>query len=167
MSYKDSLLECNWRKHPYHEDVVVSDNGRVLSYKSGKWNELKPSVTSRGYARVTIGHSDHSSIHRLVAETYIPNPNNKEHVNHIDGDKRNNRVENLEWCTRSENIKHGYKTGLIHPKQKGHKIRVKETGDIYESETRCAKAIHGTVSGISNCMQGLQKTHKGYTFERV
>ena len=58
-------------------------------------------------------------IHRLVAECFVPNPNGYREVNHKDGNKRNNAAENLEWCTRSENVLHAYRTGLRHvsPKQ--------------------------------------------------
>jgi hypothetical protein len=73
MAYGNSLLECDWRRHPYLDNIVVSDNGRVLSYKSGYWKELKPSEYGFGYLSVGIdaGRSHSCKIHRLVAETYI------------------------------------------------------------------------------------------------
>ena len=57
-------------------------------------------------------------IHRLVAEAFIPNPDGKPCVNHIDGNKQNNHVSNLEWCSYSENMKHAYKNGLCEPQRK-------------------------------------------------
>ena len=60
------------------------------------------------------------SIHRIVAESYVPNPNNKEQVNHIDGNKTNNHYSNLEWVTRSENQLHAYKLGLQKANKKLH-----------------------------------------------
>lgn len=167
MPYGDPLTECKWKYHPYFNDIKVSNNGRILSRKSGKWRELKPYSNNRGYLRVSIGHDKHESIHRLVAETFIPNPENKEQVNHKDGNKLNNIVSNLEWCTMSENIIHGYQTGLIRPRSKGKSIRIIETGEIYESETMCAKAIRGIPSGVSNCINGHTLSYKGYHFELI
>lgn len=114
--------------------------------------------------RVTIGHSEHASIHRLVAETYISNPENKEHVNHIDGNRHNNAVQNLEWCTRSENVNHAYLTGL-----NNHQIRVQitETGETFDSQIECAKAINGKSSAISECLSGKRRTHKGFHFNII
>ena len=61
------------------------------------------------------GKQKHFYVHRLIATAFIPNPDKKTEVNHIDGNPLNNRVENLEWCTRSENAQHAYRTGLINP----------------------------------------------------
>ena len=76
---------------------------------------LKTYVQNSGYEQIKINYQGlhiHKSIHRLVAEAFIPNPLNNPCVNHIDGNKLNNTVNNLEWCTNSENILHARKTGL-------------------------------------------------------
>lgn len=72
--------------------------------------------TGTGYDFVCLRKNDYDknfSVHRLVAQAFIPNPNNYSEVNHIDGNKQNNSVDNLEWCTRSENLKHALDIGLI------------------------------------------------------
>lgn len=69
----------------------------------------------RGYANITLiknGNKFKTVIHRLVAKAFIPNPENKPEVNHINGNKANNNVDNLEWCTRTYNIQHAFKNGL-------------------------------------------------------
>lgn len=167
MAYNDSLLECEWKKHPSHNDIAVSDNGRVMSYRRGKWKELKPNNNGSGYLRVGIGHENPCYIHRLVAETYIPNdsPTTRTQINHKDGNKQNNSINNLEWCTPSENDRHAFDTGL--KKVKGRPIRVVETGDIYESEAECARSINGIQGNIALCLIGRRHTHRGYHFEYV
>lgn len=112
-----------WKDIEGYEGLYqVSNLGRVksLSKKRGfgeqKEKVLKPWITNLGYCTVTLYKNSLSQIkrvHRLVAEAYIPNPENKETVNHIDGNKQNNTVENLEWNTQSENINHSIKTGLV------------------------------------------------------
>jgi hypothetical protein len=93
----------------------ISNLGNVksLNYRrSGKENLLSPTKCGRDYFRVKLGANNERYMHRLVAKHFIPNPENKPEVNHIDGDKSNNCVLNLEWCTPSENKQHAYDTGL-------------------------------------------------------
>ena len=85
--------------------------------------EMKYTLNNRGYYSVGIQRTTHM-VHRLVAQAFIPNPENKPCVNHIDGNKLNNHVDNLEWCTIAENNKHARDTGL-HKQAKGHKITYK------------------------------------------
>ena len=97
-------------------NYIVYEDGRVFDKKKNKF--IIPFYNNSGYATIGIYIGKKSyirSIHRLVAETFIPNPENKPQVNHIDGNKQNNHVSNLEWNSPSENRKHAYRTGLHKP----------------------------------------------------
>lgn len=96
----------------------IEKDGRIYSLRRNKY--LIPKLNHDGYLRIQIwdkGKCSFVAIHRLVAQEYIPNPENKPFVNHINGNKRDNRVENLEWCTQKENIHHAFKTGLSHKQE--------------------------------------------------
>ena len=119
------------------KDYFVTQDGKVYSQRKFKdLRELKQSKTGHGgYFKVKINLKN-KFVHRLVAIAYLDNPENKETVNHIDGDKGNNHVTNLEWATRSENTKHAYNYGLHKPyteiKDKGNNKFYKEWVNLHK-----------------------------------
>lgn len=88
------------------KEYIITPDGLV--HRNNK--TLKYDINSKGYARVSL-HGKRFFVHRLVAKKYIPNPNNLPQVNHINGDKLNNSVDNLEWCDNTYNNKHSYLNG--------------------------------------------------------
>lgn len=163
-------FECEWVKHPTKHNVYVSETGIIVQNVRGRLVFKKQHMQNSGYLVVSIddyttrtSKSSNELVHRLVAEAFIPNPYNKEFVNHIDGNKTNNSVDNLEWCTRSENMRHAYDSGLYPTEH----IRIVETGEEFRSAAECAKAIGGTPCGICDCKNGRQKKHRGYHFEFI
>ena len=161
-----------WKTAANHPKYNVSTDGRIKNVRTGRI--LVATNDSRGYPAVTLFDDDgqHTKpVHRLVAETFLPNPEGKRTVNHKDGNKRNNHISNLEWNTMSENISHAYRTGLKRrPDNAGSKkrpVKIVETGEVFESVSECARAIGGDQAHIFNCLSGRYHTHKGYHFESV
>ena len=95
-------------------DYEISSYGRLWSNITGKI--LKTHINSAGYMLSNIkihGVKKRRQVHRMVAKAFIPNPENKPQVNHLDANRTNNRVDNLEWCTGSENTRYSFKIGTI------------------------------------------------------
>lgn len=162
-----------WKDVEDFPNYQVSNRGRVKN----KNNEhvLKPALDkSTGYLKVSLwvdGKGYTKPIHRLVAKTFLNTSDNTGlEVNHIDGDKQNNVVDNLEWCTKGENTKHAYRIRLRVPSEKtGCSVKVVETGKVFNSLRDCANAIGGRGHTISMCLSDKydRSKHKGFHFERV
>lgn len=149
------------------EEYEVSSEGRVRNKKTGRI--MKTSTNSRGYEQVCLRKDKQQMtrrVHRLVADSFYDGDHDGYDVNHIDGNKSNNHIGNLEFCTRSENVNHAFRTGLKVPSRQ-QKVRVLETGIIYDSIRECARSIGCDQSIICQCLSGRQKSCNGYHFERV
>lgn len=168
-----------WKDVKGYEGLYqVSNYGRVKSIK--KDHILKPAPRQHGYLGVMLyGHGGHKtrgfktfSVHRLVAEAFIPNPHNLPEVNHIDECKTNNSVENLEWITRKGNVNYG-----TAPKRRAEKARnggksrkiaqYTKSGELVEVFPSLAEAFRKTgfaKANICRCAQGNKKYSHAYGY---
>ena len=115
-----NFFEEDWKDiEGYDGHYKINKNGMIVSDKFAEiWSPIKITVDKHGYPKVQLtknGKSKAHFLHRLLAEAFIPNPENLHEVNHIDGDKTNYNLSNLEWVTRSENILHAFRNGLHKP----------------------------------------------------
>lgn len=160
-----------WKDIDGFENIYkVNRNGEV--YSSYIDRPLKPVLHGQsGYHAVCLYKGVENGkkiyrqeyVHRLVAQTFIDNPENLPEVNHKDGNKYNNRVSNLEWCTDLENKLHARKTGLI----SDEKRTKRSDGMMFDSLTAAAKSVKGDMSNISKVCRGVAKTAYGYGWEYV
>ena len=146
-----------------YEGYYVTKDGKVWSEKSNKFLSLFPDKD--GYLLCSLSHAGKSrphKVHRLVALSFLPNPENKPQVNHIDGNKANNHIDNLEWASAKENINHALNSGLINSKLSEEDVLYIRTNYIPKSpEFGCralAKKFNVVPSVISNVVKG--KTYK-------
>lgn len=150
-----------WKQIKGFEHYEISNYGEVRNCE-GKI--LKASKAGAGYSKVNLwkdGEKKQKYIHRLVAEAFVPKPEKNVEVNHKDGDKNNNAVENLEWCSRSENLMHSCYVLEKHVK----KVRCIETGVVYPSIKAAARHTGFHHTAISLCCDGRQKKTHGTHWE--
>lgn len=172
-----------WKDIPNYEglyQVSSLGNARSLNYNREKRvKELRPYKNNRGYLAITLFHNNKQKgkmIHRLVAEAFIENKQDNAFVNHKDGNKLNNNVENLEWCTPQYNIKEAFRIGLNKP-QKGsehhlsRKVKQFDNQGNYIKTWNCIKDIEKELgfktTNISACCMSKTKRAYGYKWEYV
>lgn len=146
----------------YEELYAVTSCGRVWSYRRKKF--LKPHPNNRGYLLVDLrvnGKHNFRLVHRLVAEAYIDNPNNYDTVDHIDNNKCNNCMNNLQWMSRIENL------AKERPEQTPIRIRCVETGEEFESTRDCTRKIGVHNGNLSEHLRGFHECVNGLHFERI
>lgn len=150
----------------YKHNYIVYEDGRIWMKR---WNRFAKITKDRtGYAVVKI-NGKLERVHRIVANCFIPNPYNKPDINHINGIKSDNSVNNLEWVTKSENINHSLSIlGNNHGNNRIQVIATNiETGKKYEfiSQKECGRVLGLCARHITACMIGSKKSIKGYTFQ--
>lgn len=150
-------------------DVVSTRFGHIRHYPE---RIAKVYTRNNGYEFVELsknGKAKKYSVHRLVAQAFIPNPDNKPQVNHIDGNKISNCVENLEWVTCSENIKHAYKNKLTKPYHNGIPVNQYDMNGVlmasYISVNQASRLTGVDYSSITRSCDGVFKQAGGYKWD--
>ena len=173
-------MKEQWKTAVYDGEIYeglykVSNWGRILSLNyrnTGKAELMNPSTNTDGYFKVTLrknGKRKTCYVHRLIAQTFIPNPENKSEVNHIDEDKTNNRVDNLEWKWHKDNINHGTHNERSAKTRTNGKLskrvlQLSLSGELireWESTQECGRNGFCQVA-VCLCCQGKRKTYKGF-----
>jgi hypothetical protein len=146
------------KEHPVHKGYLIGKDGTVIGRKG---EALKCYIARNGYVKAKVSKVSRL-VHRLVAETFIPNPDNLPQVNHMDGNKLNNNVSNLEWCSMKDNLQHFfYGREMCYQIFKDGKL-IEETWSLIDFARRNNIAKSPLYKCINN-----NKTFKGFAVRRV
>lgn len=150
---------------------IIKNGGKVLVSDSPQ-RIIKPILDVTGYLVVTLTDGSRKvnrSIHRLLAVTYLPNPNNYPHVNHKDGNQLNNKLSNLEWVTQGINTRHAIDMGMTDPRTRHPDMAEIEQQDLMGNPIRSFMSLHDAGretqiawQNISKVCRGLRKTAGGF-----
>ena len=153
------------KPHPIQTDYLITEEGDVYSRKFRKLRKMKQCRDNDGYKIINLcnnGKKKIHKVHRLVAETYIPNTDNLPEVNHIDEVKSNNNVANLEWSTHAYNIQYSHAKNWI-----VENVRTGERQTVYNLAAFC-RDTELQQSNLYQTLTGERKQHKGYKLiERI
>ena len=153
------------KPHPTQTDYLITEEGDVYSTKFRKLRKMKQSRDYKGYKKIDLcnnGKQKTYKVHRLVAETYIPNPDNLPKVNHIDEVKSNNNVANLEWCTTAYNNRYSKAKNWI-----VENVRTGERQTVYNLAAFC-RQLGLSKGSLHNTLTGRISQYKGYKLiERI
>lgn len=168
------MAEKMWKEIPGTDGkYLISTDGEVMAisrrvkfgnvFRWAKTNIRTARKKENGYLELEI-LGKHHYIHRLVAEAFIPNPDNLPCINHKDENKENNSVENLEWCDYSYNANYGTRTKRAKEKQFGDRFVVinLDTGEVYKTPKDASRATGIHNDSISRVCKGKSKTAGGY-----
>lgn len=166
-------MEEIWKPLKEFPIYEVNQHGIIRNRKTKHIKKVR--TDSWGYHQVGLskgirGKSHSKTVHRLVADTFYDGDHSNMQVNHIDGNKTNNYIGNLEFVTGSENVKHAYDTGLRKPSGgRGpiRKIRIVENGMVFNNMAECAKYVHGDSGNICRCVNEPCRTYRGYHYEAI
>lgn len=156
-----------WRPMVGHNGYLISNEGRIYNLKTGK--HPRGYVNKHGYAHACLcenGKRFDVALHREVAKAFLQEAYGKTQVNHIDGNKTNNNVGNLEWCTAKENSLHARRV-LMKKVWNCQKVVCVETGDVFESYSAAARSIGANDENIRRCAIGVTKTCKKRTWKKL
>ena len=145
------------------DDYEVTKDGKIYNKKWGRY--VKPQPNGKGYLRVHIAGRMYF-VHRLVAERYIPNPDNKPQVNHKDGNHLNNNVDNLEWVTNRENSIHALRNGMMWIEERHPMAKLRREDVCYiKSHPQYTRNELAEMFGVS--AQTISDIRKGKTWRTV
>lgn len=151
---------------------IYVDGVDIYLKKKGRYHRLCQWVDNVGYYQVVFrvnGKKKYVRAHRLIAETLLPNPQKLPMINHIDGCKLNNKLENLEWCTNAYNTKQGYDNGAYYNKHRKHSIKVIDKNTkkemIFMSIRSCAEYLKLNRKTITAILKRQKENHYPYEFE--
>lgn len=145
----------------YEGQYAITEDGQVWSYKT---NKFMKSNLARGYLKIKLSNGAIRKdyyIHRLVAEAYVPNPQDKPQVNHKDENKLNNNASNLEWVTAKENTNYGTHNER-EAKTKSRPVYCVELDEVFDGTGFAARQLGLRRNKIWACCEGLANTHGGY-----
>lgn len=151
-----------WKPIKDYPHLLISRTGKVWTTKYDR--ELHPLVTNRGYLRVNLSKDKtvkRVHVHRLVAQAFIPNPDNLSEVDHIDGNKLNNTVENLQWISHSDNMRKACKGYDGKPKP----VICIETGKVYKTIKEANRELNIPEAVVSAIVRGEYPAYHGLHFE--